>query len=119
METAPFCVPICPITSSAYLTDGIHERQQLPLKLAWAITIHKSQGLTLHKTWVNIGKKETTLGVSYVGLRRVKSLSSCVIEPKTYQRLSSLKSASSLQYRIAEENRLDMLAQATCTEYHK
>ena len=33
-QTLPSCVPICPITASAHLSDGIHERQQLPLKLA-------------------------------------------------------------------------------------
>ena len=87
-DTTPSCVPICPITVSANTTDGIHERQQLPLKLAWAITIHKSQGLTLPKAWVDIGKKEITFGISYVGLSRVKALSACVIEPMTYQRLS-------------------------------
>ena len=41
-------------------------REQLPLKLAWALTIHKSQGLTLPKAWVNIEKSEQTLGITYV-----------------------------------------------------
>ena len=40
---------------------GFHERQQLPL--AWALTIHKSQGLTLPKAWIDIGKSERTAGV--------------------------------------------------------
>ena len=34
------------------------------LKLAWAITTHKSQGLTLEKVWVDIGKSETFTGLT-------------------------------------------------------
>ena len=118
-EELPSCVPICPITTSAQSLEGIHERQQLPLKLAWAITIHKSQGLTLPKTWVNIGKSERTAGVSYVALSRVKSLVSSIIEPMTYQRLTSLKSSKTMQYRLHEENKLAQLAQTTYSTFYE
>ena len=117
IESKPLCIPICPITVSSQTEIGIHERQQLPLRLAWALTIHKSQGLTLAKAWIDIGKSERTAGVSYVAISRVKSLASCVIEPMTYERLSSLKSSANLQYRLEEENKLDQLAQATTSVF--
>ncbi len=112
-ETLPSCVPICPITASAQLSDGFHERQQLPLKLARAITIHKSQGLTLPKPWTNVRKSERTPGTTYVALSRVKTLCSCVIELFTYESLTNLKSSQTFQYRLNEEQRLDQMAQAT------
>ena len=112
-DTQPSYVPICPITISSESQNGLHERQQLPLRLAWALTIHKSQGLTLSKAWIDIGKSEKTAGVSYVAISRVKTLSSCVIEPMTYERLTSLRSSANLQFRLEEENRLDQLAQRT------
>ena len=108
------CVPICPITVTSQSLDGMHERQQLPLKLAWAITIHKSQGLTLPKAWIDIGQTEKTAGISYVAISRVKTLGSCIIEPMTFERLKGLRKSANLKYRLEEEKRLDELAQKTC-----
>jgi len=39
-------------------SGGQCSRLQLPLKLAWAVTIHKPQGITLNKVVINVGKKE-------------------------------------------------------------
>ena len=47
---------------------------QIPLILAWGITIHKAQGLTLDKAIIDIGKDLFEAGQMYVALSRIKSL---------------------------------------------
>lgn len=47
---------------------------QYPLKLAWALTIHKSQGLTFGKVIIDIGRGAFAGGQTYVALSRCRSL---------------------------------------------
>ena len=59
---------------------------QYPLKLAWALTIHKSQGLTFNNVVIDIGRGAFSSGQSYVALSRCTSLEGLVLKSSINQR---------------------------------
>ena len=71
----PSWVPISPVVARWEDQSGNQlSCEQLPLTLAWAITIHKSQGLTLDCAIIDLGPKDFSSGLSFVAISQVKKL---------------------------------------------
>lgn len=75
----------------------IGEFNQYPIKLAWAITVHKSQGLTFEKAVLDINRAFAP-GQVYVALSRLKSLDGLVLTaPVQFQAISQDKALEGYQ----------------------
>jgi ATP-dependent DNA helicase PIF1 len=80
-------IPIGPATWESDDLEGV-QRQQIPLRLAYAITIHKAQGATLDCALIDIGSSTFECGQAYVALSRVRDLESLYIwdlEPSAFK----------------------------------
>lgn len=62
------------VSNGRIQSDTVGTIEQFPLILAWAITIHKSQGKTIPKCFINLSGGTTTDGQFYVALSRAVDL---------------------------------------------
>jgi ATP-dependent DNA helicase PIF1 len=94
-EQGPW-IPITPFTTRWERGDKVLTRTQFPLRLAWAITVHKSQGLTLDKAVIDLGDVDFSPGISFVAMSRVKKLSGLLFKtPFQINRLQKPRGSSS------------------------
>ena len=81
------------IREHSWVVDGkdgaIASRRQLPLTLAWAITIHKCQGMTLQKAEISLSNMFVQ-GQAYTALSRVKTLAGIHVKPGFDQKLPAV-----------------------------
>jgi ATP-dependent exoDNAse (exonuclease V) alpha subunit len=75
-DVAPSQVFITPATSMFLDRTKRHhlERYQLPLELAWAMTIHRVQGLSMDRAVIDLGSDVFAHGQAYVAFSRVRTL---------------------------------------------
>jgi hypothetical protein len=83
-------------------------RSQLPLKLAWALTIHKSQGSTLDRAEIDISEAFAP-GQVYVALSRVRSLASLKIKSFSPYKIKVNKKCFDFYNLPEEEKDIDFL----------
>ncbi len=87
--------------------DGkkIAQISQLPLRLAWAITVHKSQGMTLDEVEIDLSKSFAP-GMGYVALSRVRTLAGLYLRGINQRALF-------VEPRITEQDRFFLEASKT------
>jgi len=81
---------------------------QIPLVLAWAITIHKSQGKTFNKVIIDVGRGTFTHGQMYVALSRCQTIEGIILKQplkKSHILMDYriVKFLTSFQYKKSEE----------------
>ena len=75
------CFPIIPDDKSWVEGSKTYHRTMLPLNMAYAISIHNSQGKSMENLIVNIGSNEFANGLTYTALTRVRKFDNLYFEP--------------------------------------
>ena len=88
---------------------------QIPLILAWAITIHKSQGATLETAEIDAGKGIFECGQTYVALSRVKSLEGLYLTSFDPFRILVNKKVKEFYKKLTENQSFTSIAEMTTT----
>ena len=89
-------------------SEAVGSFRQFPMILAWAVTIHKSQGKTFDRVIVDIGRGTFSHGQSYVALSRCTSFEGLVLKKPFLKKhilmdWRVVRFLTEFQYRLAEK----------------
>jgi ATP-dependent DNA helicase PIF1 len=124
VEVAPFTWEIYRsyVEDSDIKSEVIGTFRQYPIMLAWAVTIHKSQGKTFEKVVIDIGNGAFAHGQVYVGLSRCTTLEGLVLlkplqKKHIWMDYRVVEFVTKYQYQKGEqncssENKLEMIRRA-------
>lgn len=96
-------IPITPSKRQYQIGNTACTRTQFPLTVAYAITVHKAQGITKDRIVCNIATKDHVVGLTYVAVSRVKHLKGIMFEePFDYSRFRAGKESKTETMRLAD-----------------
>ena len=97
-------IPIIPFEAKWLGGKKARTRKNLPLSLEWGMTVHKSQGLTLDKIFVNLGYREDSDGgLTFVAISRVKCIEDLYLSEIGWTRLDQINQKQMIRGRKREE----------------
>lgn len=101
-------------------TETIGMFKQYPLRLAWAITIHKSQGLTFDKVIIDFTDRVFAGGQAYVALSRCRSLEGMRLTSPLYMRDVIVRAEVTRYYSQMNDTALlsDAFSRAEANKYY-
>lgn len=82
---------VCTISHHTWVSERIKGIgvEQMPLILAWAVTIHKAQGVTLDAAEIDAGRDIFECGQTYVAMSRIKSLNGLYLKSFQCEQIKS------------------------------
>lgn len=89
---------------------------QIPLCLAWALTIHKIQGATLKDADIDLGNSIFEYGQSYVGLSRIQSLDGLYLSAFVPHRIKANPLVREFYEKIPKVDYTDMIVTETTAQ---
>ncbi len=108
------------------VSETIGSFTQYPLMLAWAVTIHKSQGKTFDHVIIDIGKGTFSHGQMYVALSRCTTLNGIVLKKPIqkhhiFMDWKVVRFVTQYQYKLSEKNisleqKMDIIKEAIKTK---
>ena len=96
-----------------------HSCSQFPVMASWAVTIHKAQGLTLDRVIIDAGDDESSVGLFFVAITRVRRIEHIAFDPMPDETrvTSNIARKRSLWQRKEHEEHLRLLSRQTAEKY--
>ena len=101
------CIPIVAIKREWYKGKQLCWREMLPLKPAYAMSIHTAQGRTMdHRVIINLGPSEFANGLTYTAMSRCKKMEHLSFyKMRNYERFLQIKGAQIFKDRLKQDKR--------------
>ena len=101
-------VPITPICRSWISKKTNCVRTMIPFLPGYAVSIHKSQGMSLDKVIINLGPREFATGLSYTAISRCRKIKNLSFSPfPNYTRFRNMFQNQAFKDKVNENKNLE------------